>query len=179
MFVFCIYVCFLYIAVIKAKVIDTNFRPTNNKFSSLPVFFQPKYIQVELRKIFKGKAAINAKKYETVNIRYGSMDRVNLEVGHLYILTGYTIGSTPFMNLCSWKAKMKDLSLAQKFGINRVYYWLYCRCRITHCKGRFCQQDRRTCFWDQGNPDCHSKNKICMVKGGAKCEWVGPTNRTC
>ena len=160
--------------VIKAKVLDTNWQPQVQQGKSVPSYYKPRYIKVQLRRLFKGSKVVNAKKYATVYIRFASLDRPLLEVGHVYVLSGYSFGTSLYMNTCSWNAKWSDLTTGQRFGITRFFYWIYCRCSIDDCQTKSCLSDLRSCTWDRRNTkqaDFLINDGICMVTDGSRCKW--------
>ena len=138
-------------------------------------------MQVELRKVYKGSKYVNATKYSRVIIMVASPQRMSLEEGHNYVLTGFSFGTILYMNHCNWNSKWHKLTLAQKYGIALYRYLIYCQCRIVECTGESCHQDRRSCSWhrEANSLGCLSENKICMVRNGVRCDWMGPRTVSC
>lgn len=164
----------MFFLVIKGKILDVNWKPSESSGSSLPSYLMPRYIKVELRKIFKGVKSVAATKYQTILIRFASFDKPQFELGHLYVLSGYSFGTTLYMNSCSWSSKWKDLTIGQHFGISRSFYWIYCNCQITNCQTKTCKDDVRSCIWDPSDEKKRgflSQDGICMVADGSRCKW--------
>jgi len=160
--------------LIKGKVLDINWQPSAKKDQAMRSLFQPRYIKVELRKLYKGGKFITAKKYSTIYIRFASLDRPLLEEGHIYVLSGFSFGTSLFMNPCSWTSKWSELSSGQRFGINRYFYWIYCGCKIVDCQNKLYRGDNRSCVWNRQNTvmaDFLTKDGICMVTNGTHCKW--------
>ena len=164
----------LFFLVIKGKVLDNNWQPSAQKDKALHSFFRLRYIKVQLRRIFKGAKSVNAEKDSTIFIRFASFDLPTLEVGHLYVLSGYSFGTSLFMNSCSWSAKWNELTTGQRFGINRNFYWNYCGCNIIDCQSASCLKDRSSCKWNSQNTEVADflvKDGICTLTEGGLCKW--------
>ena len=160
--------------MIKGKILDIDWQPGSQKGQVLQSLFKPRYIKVELRRIFKGIKSIKDSKFSTIYIRFASLDRPLLEVGQVYVLSGYSFGTSLFMNSCSWTSKWSKLTTGQRFGIARQFYWVYCGCNIVDCQSNLCPNDIRSCKWNRQNDqlaDFLIKDGICMVTDGARCKW--------
>lgn len=111
------------------------------------------------------------------------MHRVPYEVGQSYLLTGFAIQKELAMNDCNWFSEWDKISDVMHRGLKR-YYWRYCGCQVKNCFGNKCKVTARQCSWDIPfsqvgfqKADFLSRNRVCMVICGRRCDWFDPRKK--
>ena len=143
-------------------------------------FMKPKVVRFELEKLYKGTKYLQNKVGYRFSVTYSSFRPVPVEVGKSYLITGFAVGHSLYMNECNWFSLWQNLSEVQLLGLRR-YYWIYCRCQIRFCPA--CKPSYVKCNWDppfskigRDKADFLSKEKLCMV-GCGRCGWFSPRER--
>ena len=153
---------------------DTNVQMVSENEDSSPSIYRPRYIKVRLSRVFKWAKGIKMGRGFTVLIQFQSPYRPMLEVGRVYALSGFSSDGELFMNSCSWKSKWNELTRAQRLGIARNYYQIFCQCQIKNCHTASCLKDAKVCTWNPGNQDISDQRvneSICVSSRGGRCRW--------
>eukprot|EP00794_Sanderia_malayensis_P005301 gene5301-5970_t len=180
--------------VVKVRILKLDWREErveqsqNAKNISSPIKRAPmpprnpfgvKKMQVRLLRLYKGYRQVNASKGDIIYINYPPF-HLPIKEGEDYLFTGWSQGTSLQISVCDWFTRWQDLTISQKFGIKRYYFWMFCPCRIRTCYGEDCTRQtrgRRECLINFQTHDCNSRKNICMVRN-QRCDWDSPKGRT-